>query len=65
MCAHISARSLKPYAAVSENSRATTDDGARGTREERFGMDEMKKEARRMQVRLSKTGEGWRFVKDD
>ncbi|KAH7395883.1 hypothetical protein BKA64DRAFT_577223 [Cadophora sp. MPI-SDFR-AT-0126] len=37
----------------------------RGAMEERFGMDEMKKEARRMQVRLSKTDEGWKFVKDE
>ncbi|KAK0101354.1 hypothetical protein ONS95_006529 [Cadophora gregata] len=41
------------------------EDGTRVVTEQRFGMEEMKAEARRMQVRLSKTQEGWRFVKDD
>ena len=56
---------FKSFALPLVFSGLDANDRTRGASEERFGMDEMKKEARRMQVRLSKTDEGWRFVKDD
>lgn len=40
-------------------------DGRSGVTKERFGMDEMKREARAIRVRLSKTEDGWKFVKAD